>query len=329
VRPLYKDPGRTITFTDYDVARRLLVSSVGGYCAYCEAPVSSDLPVEHKIPQAWVPEASTAWYNLLPACQSCNSAKGAKPRGGTAGPPAEQRFQASMALQLWPDSTPALSVNRNPFPAVAGSDTYRAFSYVKAPRSQVTLATPGAADNGVALLPPLLNASLSAAWATQAFEMVWVEPNPALPAATRAQALNTITCLALNRYNSADPGFNDRRTLNRTHTWTTAQLAAAAFTAQLGQLPAPVTNASIVADPQMNLLIRVTRQCALATGFWSVWMTVFNAEVAKPAWATFQDARQELICRLFLTKIWPVPPDAAARQALPTVFPGTDLNRIF
>lgn len=103
MRPLAKYRSDRFPWTGYSQARGELAETAGLYCAYCGQPISSDNPVEHKIPKADQPSTRSfkinvpgvsevemdwprgfgqerlEWPNLLTACASCNSSKSSRP----------------------------------------------------------------------------------------------------------------------------------------------------------------------------------------------------------------------------------------------------------
>lgn len=62
-------------FRTYQKAMGALVSNFGRVCAYCEAPISGAIPVEHKAAKSGSGSLCD-WSNLLIACVSCNTYKG-------------------------------------------------------------------------------------------------------------------------------------------------------------------------------------------------------------------------------------------------------------
>lgn len=103
------------------------------------------------------------------------------------------------------------------------------------------------------------------------------------------RATNTIALMGLNKYNTADNGkLSDRRVFNRTSTWNAAEDLAA-------KLDAYYIGAGADNLPPVILLKRQIKLAAVASGFWSVWMTVFGAR-------TFYDTttKNDLLCELFV-----------------------------
>jgi hypothetical protein len=82
MRPVERGPapidadGSPKVFAEYGDAREDLIARIGDYCSYCEMafPVPA---VEHVKPKSVHSGLATAWDNLLLACPSCNSGKGA------------------------------------------------------------------------------------------------------------------------------------------------------------------------------------------------------------------------------------------------------------
>lgn len=68
-------------FNKYTDAKPDLISRLGGYCSYCERPISTNLAVEHIEPKKGPygrPHLANCWENFLLACINCNSTKGDK-----------------------------------------------------------------------------------------------------------------------------------------------------------------------------------------------------------------------------------------------------------
>lgn len=91
MRPVKRcaDPGG---YRTYGLAYRPLVTSIGRYCSYCEAPLKNG-QVEHVLPQAAYGSLQLTWDNFLLACLNCNTTKSAWPT------PALGGRQAA----FWPD----------------------------------------------------------------------------------------------------------------------------------------------------------------------------------------------------------------------------------
>ena len=68
--------GADIAFSKYQEARPALVDQLGGYCSYCEMPVSTLLAVEHIRPKGVNGSLELEWTNFLLACGNCNPTKG-------------------------------------------------------------------------------------------------------------------------------------------------------------------------------------------------------------------------------------------------------------
>ncbi len=97
----------------YRLAANQLIVNMGRFCAYCEKPNPSPLPVEHMVPKDNYPLFSLAWSNFLNTCTVCNTqgtGKGTGPaRATVAGwnpaPIADELtyFTRCRAQYLWPD----------------------------------------------------------------------------------------------------------------------------------------------------------------------------------------------------------------------------------
>ncbi|MDC0708743.1 HNH endonuclease signature motif containing protein [Stigmatella sp. ncwal1] len=113
----------------------------------------------------------------------------------------------------------------------------------------------------------------------ESFDCVWIKPN-VVSAENKVKLLQTITLMGLNisATEEKDPKMSDRRVLNRTAAWERATRLAGLLSAHLPP--------SWFFDPLRNQI----REAAIATGFWSVWVTVFQntlpASPEKAAWMT-------------------------------------------
>src|ERR1700733_6857828 len=106
---------------DYDVLRTYLFDALGPYCSYCEAPISNASAVEHKVPKETLSRFATAWYNLLIACQSCNSAKGQTPLNKN------NNYRDTLAQWVWPDKIEQL--RSDPRPGLPVDETCKLLTY--------------------------------------------------------------------------------------------------------------------------------------------------------------------------------------------------------
>lgn len=270
MRPVSKPTIVQYNQDDYDVLRTFLFIALGGYCSYCEAPISNDSAVEHKVPKnggTGFPICATQWRNLLIACQSCNSAKGQKPSRADAYNPGNQEsfYLNTLNLWVWPDKTGQMPQQASP----AVDESLRLFKFEYSEQSQVQLGGRGL------VRPSSIQPTLS--WANERHKMVWVIPNEAFigaNAALRTRVLTTIQGLNLNYYNSSDTTFNDRRVLNRT-------MAADRAGKALANLQSVVTKANNnLYHDAVLLMIKAIRQTIIATGFWSVWFGIFRGALS-------------------------------------------------
>jgi hypothetical protein len=94
------------------------------------------------------------------------------------------------------------------------------------------------------------------------FERVWVEPNGTSLYADRLKEMIKVVGLNAFRVDEVDPKASDRRVRNRTIAWDRATDLAAVLK-KTDTLWRPIILAQI-------------RETAVATGFWSVWVTVFD-----------------------------------------------------
>lgn len=327
MRPVVKPVITQYNFTDYDVMRRFLFPAIGAYCSYCEQPISNDSAVEHKVPkdgEKGFPEYQVQWRNLLLGCQTCNSAKGARPDkndvpGGDEMDD-EQWYLATLKLWVWPDSTP----KTNTEPALAGDPTYQLFYYVRDSRSQADLLGDG-------LLRKYWTGTPS--WLNTAVTQTWVEPNELFieeqnnPDALRARVKNTITNLNLNRYNPNDANYNDRRVINRDAAYTAATLSLqrleTVYKAAQDDYKGNARKAVI------RIMVKSIRQSAMAMGFWTIWFDIFRAALDDPGEMSFWHdvdvaVRKELLLR---TLVYYYGFEQGQKETV-LIFPGTDVAKL-
>jgi hypothetical protein len=333
MRPLVRNPIVQYSNTDYDVLRTYLVSQFGLYCAYCEQPVTNDSAVEHKVPKSakrGFPDFATQWRNVLLACQACNSAKSASPDKKEADDQnlgEEEWYLATADLWVWPDRYKDESNPAYP-PA---DDIYLWIQYDLSEKSQLELFAAGLVRNTWGAGRP--------DWVKNKVKKIWVVPDEAviktLPAAkqvpTRKRIRATISGLNLNFYNFTDLKYNDRRVDNRY----AAYLQATAALDQLHEIyqnsNIPIGKNSRTESERVITIVKAIREAAQATGFWSIWFTVFRTVLNAPAAGTpwyfaTKDDRLELLTR---TLVFYYPNE---RENDPTgsapVFPGTDVTRL-
>lgn len=258
---------------DYSYFRPDLIANIGEYCSYCEVPLGTNLAVEHMLSKTNTINADD-WNNLLLACTNCNSHKLAKTKNET-----------SLDAYYWPSKT-YVDIN-----------TFDMLTYRKEPRTVIDLG-----KAGVFLWPPASRPMKHYPEPnTRTYDQVWVYPSDAYAAdpGKIARIKDTIMLTGLNDFvpDDSDPKASDRRVFNRTAAWIRAELLAG----QLKKYCEPAPN-----DFAIALLKEQIRQAAIATGFWSVWMTVFKR--------VFVDAtvRAQLVRDLFLS---------------PNSFPGTRYSK--
>jgi hypothetical protein len=134
---------------------------------------------------------------------------------------------------------------------------------------------------------------------TQTYDQVWVYPSARYAGddAKTKKIKDTILLMGLNDFTPGDndPKASDRRVFNRTTAWMRAERLAALLE---GYYPPAGTN-----QPTITLLQEQIKETAIATGFWSIWMTVFKSHVFVD-----NNTRNQLLRDLFVN---------------PNVFPGT------
>jgi hypothetical protein len=255
---------------DYSYFRPDLIASVGEYCSYCEVPLGVNLAVEHMLSKTSSFNAED-WNNLLLACANCNSHKLAKTRS-----------EADLAEYYWPSKR------------YSNFNTFDMLAYRREAKTVLDLAAAG-----VFLWPPTSRPrSLYPFTDTQTYDYVWVYPSAAYAAdpARTSMIKKTIMLMGLNDFtpDDNDPKASDRRVFNRTTAWIRAEQLASQLERYFTFPPNRVAIA---------LLKEQIKQAAIATGFWSVWMTVFRSHAFVDA-----NTRNQVLREIFLS---------------PNAFPGT------
>lgn len=230
---------------DYSYYRPDLVANLGEYCSYCEVPLGVNLAVEHLLSKTSSLNAED-WDNLLLACTNCNSHKLNKTKSSE-----------DLEKYFWPSMH---------YPG--GFNTYDMMVYRKEAKTVERLA-----NDGVFLWPPKSRPqNLYPNRSTQTYDQVWVYPSPTYAAdqAKTKKIKDTILLMGLNDFtpDDNDPKASDRRVTNRTIAWDRATRLA-------GYLE-PYYHNPVGNQGAINLLKAQIKETAIATGFWSVWMTVFS-----------------------------------------------------
>lgn len=359
MRPVNKTPERIYYHADYDILRRNLISTIGAYCSYCEAPITVDIPVEHKAPKSTkrgnyvvhghnyqnvnlgFPPFATQWRNLVLSCTQCNSVKGDRPTtedarnylAATGGNPAtndwETLFVAGIHSAIFPDSTPQITFtdaqgHQTIFPALPGDETYKLLTYEYTPRSQAYWVQQQLRRN--------FNA-VNQGWATQNHQMVWIIPDTAYinqqsnSALLLSRVKHVIRMCGLNNYHDGDPKMSDRRVFNRTRTFANIGVAATRLASAV-QNSGGIFDAQGAFRPAVNIMALAIREAALAQGYFSLWYRTFRTlmkDQNHPIWSHLPQAQiGELFKVLFLT----YPQGERIDGASNLIFPGTDLTKL-
>lgn len=278
-RPTHAN-GQAKQYKTYGNIRQDLISRIGEYCSYCETPLGANLAIEHILSKVFsINEID--WNNSLLACTNCNSHKTDKTLS-----------EGDLNNYYWP--------------SVTYSNNFNTFDMLQYTKANVTLQS--LINSGVLKLP---QSRATKGYVQAAYDMVWVGVNPAFIGQTQENKIKaTINLMGLNDYvpTTFEPKASDRRITNRTIAWERAVLAAAnlnkyyvnyniAYTSNTGNLVAQqgiINNAN--ADPSIVLLKKQIRYLVVATGFWSVWITIFK----DPSRTFINDTvRNSLICELF------------------------------
>lgn len=192
----------------------------------------------------------------------------------------------------------------------------------------------------------LTTAELQEPWIDINQEMVWVVPNieqiqqfqdpSQLDIAQRVLA--TIIGLNLNYHNPTHLDGEDRRVVNRTHVWDTAISSWARLDSLIKEL---ITNgvdvSQVLFTPVVNAFVNDIRHTLQALGFWSVWATIFRANLQNEELATWKnipaDARNSLLYSLLIE--YEIDTRKVANQVIKndlisirSVMPGTDISRL-
>lgn len=268
-------------YKTYGDLRIDLIARIGEYCSYCEVPLGVNLAIEHMLSKSFAIN-EIDWNNSLLACTNCNSHK----KDATLS-------EGDLANYYWPSIASLLA----PF------NTFDMLQYSKA---NVTLQS--LIGNGLLRLPA---ARASRPYVQNAYNMVWVSVNPTYantPAALKIK--QTITLTGLNDYvpDNENPKVSDRRIVNRTLAWDRATLAANAlakyyqpyngqYLAALDDQQRSAVVTAAAGDAKIKLLKSQIKSLAVATGFWSIWVTMFMG-----SGFTFinDEVRKALICELFI-----------------------------
>ncbi|MFZ4698728.1 MAG: HNH endonuclease [Candidatus Methylumidiphilus sp.] len=354
MRPISKLPKPGNYGGDYGVMRQHLLERIGSYCSYCEAPITNDTAVEHKVAktskymkdseyseEVGFPNQANDWVNLLLACQSCNSAKSAYPNklkayaGSPSFPNKMEDYTSVKNTWVWPDE----------------KQTLQLLTYQRSSKTQQALVAAGHAR-----VPSGLP---TGSWYTTAAERVWVLPNDVFIStidekdreAAKKRVTATILGLNLNYHNPWDMKYSDRRVDNRTYAWDVATLCAADLATVWTALGVNETVGDLkywATNDHFKLLIRSIRSTALAVGYWSVWWTVLrtalhHAPPAPPAppatcpicfqpiaghapatapWNGVTLAARKEILRRILVEYWPEERTTTSK----IIFLGTDLG---
>lgn len=281
--------GQTKLYKDYGNIRKDLISRIGEYCSYCETPLGANLAIEHMLSKVFSLN-EIDWNNSLLACTNCNSHKKDKTLS-----------ENDLNNYYWP------SINYNYDDAKKGIHyRFNTFDMLEYKKENATLQS--LIDSKLLTLPKNRQ---NKPYLQSAYDKVWVKMNP-IYAGKREEGLikATICLMGLNDYmpTSETPKASDRRIENRTTAWTRAVLAAdklqtyyasynTDYTAKAGDAAAQdavITTANH--DLKIRLLKKQIQDLAVATGFWSIWVTLF-----KDTSRTFinDPVRASLICELF------------------------------
>lgn len=264
---------------DYKTASVPLMTMLGAFCSYCESPLTGLLEVEHRASKSLYPTYSTAWPNFLLACSPCNNAKGNNP--------------ARAVVQGWFNP---------PKPAAPESDYYDAISahYDWPDLNQPTfedmplvLEQETSADNWQALpmitAANLNNSVVSVDYTTRIVRAQLAGQLNPLPVRVMVTAANgsrsnqsgaMIDLYKPNQTGNAASTY-DRRMINRTLAWFTC-LNAMKIVAQMP-------------EGQQGTAFKVIELLGVASGFYSVWLTILRYDAEQNYRAFIQNTNAPLL----------------------------------
>lgn len=252
-RPTSRGTQVPIQGKDYSFFRPYLIARLGEYCSYCEVPLGLNLAVEHMLSKTESINEND-WNNFLLGCTNCNSHKRAKTKSE----------DSVLDNFVWPSIDNA--VTSNTFDLMTYKKEAKTVSQLIADDVFLDFKDERAKNQKKKLYPDI---------DTQTYNYVWAYPS-ALNSAIGKKVKGTIRLVGLNDFipgNSPDEfheNASDRRVFNRTAAWDRAEKLATLL----------VTYHSNVAANQLaiDLLKDQIKETAIATGFWSIWMTVFKSK---------------------------------------------------
>ncbi|HEY0835244.1 MAG TPA: HNH endonuclease [Azospirillum sp.] len=339
----------------YATTRQLLVTTMGTYCSYCEVPLGVSMPVEHKMPKTYFEGYANKFSNLTLSCTMCNTAKGARPtlklvnafyneNKAILGKYIDQddpnaAYWCGLLAMVWPDTTGGKGKDI-PDPPKRILDLFglpdrimNLFLYVREKQTAADLAKKG-------VLRLHADQKVTDAWARDVQDCVWVYPNETYIAdkfkgtyaLQKRRVLRSITTMNLNYRNPRSLEASDRRVDSRTATWDVATDALALLAGAVASVTIGPADRGKAPPPPLHAAMKAIRQMALATGHWSVWMTVFSSILTSTAapWAALDLAwRKDLIQYLFVCygRHDDAKPALPGQPNPPTIFLGTDPRR--
>lgn len=262
----------------YRDARRDLVSAIGGYCSYCELPLSSSLAIEHRLPKSWFPDSMLSWDNFLLACPICNSIKNNSPDQNYDGT-YQQTDAAAAALQTyyaWPNLYAQWVTGVIPlFPV-----TFTLNQYAYAHGNWTLVGTPTKEevdelvtkyDQGLGMIHNNLfgfadapNQNPGAASFSYYALAVKGRPTGVVDLNTKIDRIIDMTGLNTMR-NQNDQQVSDLRVAYRTQTYFRARSLRKAY------------NTAVEGDASAaNSILAAMIKAMAASGFWTIWSTVFT-----------------------------------------------------
>jgi hypothetical protein len=229
-------------------------------------------------------------------------------------------FNSTRQNLVWPQ----LITNLDGLTLAPGDDIWNLLTFEASSRSQTNLV-------GVGLVR-LSNQDAGQTWATTPQAMVWIIPNEAAisqladASDVRGRVQATILHFNLNYHNGT---FYDTRVANRTNVFGIARDTFNALTGIVQSVRGFVTKEEDLEHENVLTLLLAIRETVRATGFWSVWVWVFQVSLFSTdqnnIWNNYSvDARKGILYSLFVE--YEVPSDE--ESVFVEVLPGTDSNRL-
>jgi hypothetical protein len=268
----------------YKLASIPLVDALGGFCAFCETSIPGLVEVEHVANKAIYPTYMTTWENFVPTCGPCNTAKANKPDRATV-----VAWDGALNPNL-PDDTPFYDVIRHHY---AWPDLWNG-TYQYFPLDFQMSEDDGATWTSLSLADAVDLQDNYQTGSNLQQRKVWADLRHGgvlyWDVLVRVRVLpvddDLVALCGLNKADTA--GTYDRRVYNRTVAWFS-----------ILSILRPLME--IDNEKQFLQFWPVVQHMSVATGFWSLWVTLlsqFNDFVPWPGthslgWWLYNDLNAE------------------------------------